>query len=408
MEWEYRPWNVGRNPGQFENVSQDNIIEGPRRTRAHLISSELATVYAHIALVVDEEAPINGVWEEESVFVGVAMPGVPKNYADAIASPNRIQCQREMSDGWDAFDSHNVLMPSKLPHGARALGTTWVYTLKTNADGSLKYKASLVAQGFAQRPGIDVNKTFAPVARTSTIEFIIALAAARNLKLKHLDFNTAFLNGKMTEDVYIKVPPSYPGKVGPANVLKLVGSIYGTKQAPREWHRALDSLMIEQGYSKSNADVCVYLKTVKGQEVVVVIYVDDGLILAPSDEIMAAELAVLHNVYTLKRLGPVSTFLSIEVDRSPRDIVIHHSRYVRSILNRFGFVSPSRARANTPMEERALTTTFSEPFDNITLYQSAVGALMFTATYVRADIAVAVRSAAQKVIGPCEAHDRSV
>lgn len=88
----------------------------------------------------------------------------------------------------------------------------------------------------------------------------------------------------------------------------------------------------------------------------------------------------LLKVYTLKRLGPVSTFLSIEVSQSRRSIVIAHSRYVCSILDRFGFVSPSRAQANTPMEERTTTTTFSEPFNGIKVYQSAVRALMFTAT----------------------------
>ena len=400
--WEYRETRVGRNPGRLENVNKDNIIEGARR-RAHLVSAEPAAVYAHVAIVLDDDEPVKGVWEEESVFIGIAMPGVPKNYADAISSPHRLHWLRAMMDEWEAFEAHNVLMPCKLPLGAKALGTTWVYTTKTSSDGSTKYKARLVAQGFAQRPGIDVNETFAPVARTSTIRYIFALAAARDLKLEHFDFNTAFLNGRMTEDVYIKVPPSYPGKVGPADVLKLVGSMYGTEQAPREWHRALDALMTRQGYVKSSADVCVYIKTIKNQQIIAVIYVDDGLILAPSTELINSELDLLHKVYTLKRLGPVSNFLSIEVARSTAGILIHHSRYINSILERFGFVTPSRNRATTPMEERSSVSILSDPYEDIPLYQSAVGALMFTATYVRVDIAVAVRAAAQKVIAPTQA-----
>ena len=236
-EWEYRPVPVGPNPGRYENVNSDSIVDGLRRPRAQFISTERAAVYAHIAIVADEEEPVDGVWGEDSAFVGVAMPGVSRKYGDAISSLQRLQWERAMMNEWEAFDSHNVLLPCKLPPGAKALGTTWVYTLKNTCVGSVRYKARLVAQGFAQRPGVDVNETFAPVARTSTIRYILALAASQGLKLEHFDFNTAFLNGKMTEDVYIKVPPNYPGKVGPTDVLKLIGSMYGTKQAPREWHK---------------------------------------------------------------------------------------------------------------------------------------------------------------------------
>lgn len=125
------------------------------------------------------------------------MPGVPHNYAGAAASPSRIQWQRAMSDEWDAFESHNVSIPSKLPYTMLTLGTTCLFTFETNADGSAKHKARPVAQGLAQRPGTDVTETFAPVA----------------------------------------------GKVDSADMLKLVGLMDGTMQALGKWHRAPNSLM---------------------------------------------------------------------------------------------------------------------------------------------------------------------
>ncbi|GAA6058317.1 hypothetical protein JCM3770_003611 [Rhodotorula araucariae] len=396
---QYVQYRTGRNPGRFEEIDEANILDGRRRTRGHLAGVERATIYARIAVVVDQEEPNDGQWDEEEIFVGVALPSVPRTYDEALSSAKARDWARAIQEEYDAFESHKVFLPARLPPGARALGTTWVFTLKTAADGSTRYKARLVAQGFAQRPGIDVNETFAPVVRSSTIRYLFALSAAKKLEIVHFDFNTAFLNGKMTEEVYIKVPPGYPGAVKDGQVLKLIGSMYGTKQAPREWHKALDSLMARMNYRRSDADVCVFTKVVDGSLVIIAIYVDDGLILASSKVLIERELAALHGVYSLKVLGPVSTFLSIQVEHLADGILIHHSKYVAAVLERFGFVLPSRARASTPMEDRPALDD-SPPFDDPTLYQSAVGALMFTSTYVRADLAVAVRAAAQKVLAP--------
>ena len=398
--YDYVQYRTGPNPGRFENIDASNIIEGRRRTRGHLALDDSA-IYAKVSIVLDQEEPLDGSWEEDSLFVGVALPSTPRTYAEALASPHARHWQTAMSEEFDAFEAHDVLLPSRLPAGARALGTTWVYTLKTNADGSTRYKARLVAQGFAQRPGIDINETFAPVARASTIRYVVALAAGKGLQLHHFDFSTAFLNGKMTEDVFIKVPPGYPGKVADGQVLKLVGSMYGTKQAPREWHKALEALMVRQGYAPASSDSCVFTKTVKNSLVIIAIYVDDGLIAASSEEIIKDELAALNSAYSLKHLGPASTFLSIEVAHLEDGIFIHHSKYVRSVLERFNIVIPSCRSASTPMEARPAVDT-SPPFHDIPLYQSAVGALMFTATFVRADLAVAVRAAAQKVVSPSQ------
>ena len=381
-QYEYRLVKSGPNPGQFENIDPANIIEG-RRTRGHLVLDSQESIFARLAIVADDEpASQDDVWEEVPVFIGVAMPDVPRTYQEAMASPFRAEWIRAMQAEWDAFESHKVLSPAKLPVGAKALGTTWVFTIKTNLDGTRRFKARLVAQGFAQRPGIDVNETFAPVARSPTIRYIVAFAAAKNLALTHFDFDTAFLNGRMTEDVFIRAPQGYPHSLSPGLVLKLDGAMYGTKQAPREWHRALESLMTRLGYRRSTSDVCVFVKTVKASLVVIAIYVDDGLIAAASEEVIAKELQELNAAYKLKILGPVSNFLSMQIEHYADGIFLHHAKYVRSILERFGFVTPSRSNASTPMDERR-AADISPPFDDVTLYQSAVGALMFTATYVR-------------------------
>lgn len=395
-------------PTPHAKIDVGNIIGGvdaPRasRHRANFvsISSPLETTFARLAVTLDDEDPIDGRWEEDSIFVGVTLPGIPKTFDEARNSPERSQWMDAVAQEWTAFEDHGVLQLAKLPPGARALGTTWVFTKKTNAEGKVeRFKARLVAQGFGQRPGIDVNETFAPVARMSTVRAIIALASAQSLIVEQFDFDTAFLNGKMTEDVYIKVPAGYPGKHGPGDVLKLIGSMYGTKQAPREWHRAIDTLMSKRGFQRSASDICLYTKVVNGKLVIIVLYVDDGIIAASSAEVIKAELDALHAIYKLKRLGLLTLFLSLEVDHRAAGIFIHQTKYVRSIVEKFGAVVPSRIRANTPMEDRPSLSATSPPYDDIANYQSLVGALQWAASFTRPDIAVAVRAAAQKVVAP--------
>ncbi|CAL8993145.1 unnamed protein product [Prunus brigantina] len=84
------------------------------------------------------------------------------------------------------------------------IGVKWVYKTKLNLDGSIqKHKARLVVKGYAQKPGIDFNENFAPVARLYTIRTLIALAAQKGWKLHQLDVKSAFMNGVLKEEVYV-------------------------------------------------------------------------------------------------------------------------------------------------------------------------------------------------------------
>ncbi|CAL9001991.1 unnamed protein product, partial [Prunus brigantina] len=121
-----------------------------------------------------------------------------------------------------------------IPFDKPVIGVKWVYKTKLNLDGSIqKNKARLVAKGYAQKPGIDYNETFAPVARLDTIRTLIALAAKNNWKLYKLDVKSAFLNGVLEEEVYIKQPYGFLVKGKEDKVYKLHKALYGLKQAPR-------------------------------------------------------------------------------------------------------------------------------------------------------------------------------
>ncbi|SGY38561.1 BQ5605_C003g02047 [Microbotryum silenes-dioicae] len=306
---------TGPNPGQFKNIDPSNILPAGSRRRPQLPENILPIILAIMVDVLD----------------------TPPMFHDKLSYNAYCAAVAAMVSELLQFDHHGVFQEVKWHEGIRVLGTIWVYSIKRDANGKIiRFKARLVAQGFAQRPGIDYHDTYAPVARSSMILFLIALAAAQGLYLEQFDFDCAFLNGKMTEDVYC---------------LKLVGSMYGTKQAPR--------------YMRATADACLYIKHSGTSFAIITLYVDDGLIASNNQSFLDSELGSLHKAFQLKHLGPVSYFLGFEIHRTKDYILVHQSRYVRTMLEKFDFASPSKRRA-------------------------------YASTRCRPDIAIAVRAVAQK------------
>ena len=91
-----------------------------------------------------------------------------------------------------------------LPPRKSRVGCKWICKIKTRSDGSIEhYKTRLIAKGFTQEYRIDYEETFAPVARISSIRALLAVAAARKWDLFQMDVKNAFLNGNLSEEVYM-------------------------------------------------------------------------------------------------------------------------------------------------------------------------------------------------------------
>ncbi|SGY12370.1 BQ5605_C011g06486 [Microbotryum silenes-dioicae] len=337
--WEYGdPAVKGRNPGRYEEIDANNEI--PHCTRSQRRDAEQQVMYGSA--------------------MSVSLPPVPSNYEEAMASPEADKWIAVIKAELDAMARHQVLIDSDLPSGARALGSKWVFTRKENAQGEVtRYKARLVAQGFAQRPGIDYNETFAPVARPSTILSLVGTAAAQGLFLEQFDFDSAFLNGTMTEMVYMKYPKGWDRPQ--------------TGQA-LQWNAAVNSLMVERGYKRSDADSCLYVKRVDEKFIYITLYVDDGMVASNDQEFLDAEIEAFNKVYKLKRLGPVKLFLGLEFKRTSDYIFVHQSKYIRNLVAMYGGGSVSKHPVKVPMEPRSDVEHSTDPFDDMALYQSAVSA----------------------------------
>ena len=120
----------------------------------------------------------------------------------------------------------------------------WIYKVKYLVDGSVeKCKDRFMARGFSQKEGIDYDETFAPIERYNSIRVIISLASVLGQKLLQMDVKTAFLNGKIEEEVYIEQPEGFELHGKDSHVCKFNKTLYGLKQAPRAWYARIDSYM---------------------------------------------------------------------------------------------------------------------------------------------------------------------
>ena len=141
------------------------------------------------------------------------------------------------------------------------------------------YKARLVAKGFRQVQGVNYNETFSPVAMLKSVRIILAIAAYFDYEIWQMDVKTAFLNGNLTEDVYMMQPEGFVDPTNAGKICKLQKSIYGLKQASRSWNIHFDEVVKGFGFIKNEEEACVYKKESGSSVAFLILYVDDILLI---------------------------------------------------------------------------------------------------------------------------------
>lgn len=323
------------------------------------------------------------------------LPKDPVTYKQALESPNKELWNKAMMSEINSLNENKTWDLVNLPDGRKALPCKWIYKLKTNPDGSIdKFKARLVLKGYSQQKGIDYDKTFSPVARLTTIRAIIAIAAKENLNLRQFDVATAFLNGSVEEEIYMKQPEGFHD--GTKQVCKLNRSLYGLKQAPRCWNSCIADFLRTTGFQQSEADPCLYIRIKGKSKVLIGLYVDDGLVASNTstagDEFIK-ELKTRFKITT----RPASYFLGMEIKAEKGKITLCQQAYIKKVLEKYGMTNCKPTP--TPIIKQSINDT--EPDVDINFpYRQAVGALTYLTVGTRPDIAYAVSVASRNLEKP--------
>ncbi|KAJ9539001.1 hypothetical protein OSB04_031734 [Centaurea solstitialis] len=364
---------VGRSPVDYHQAIQKNHpptlviggIQSPMITRKQ--SKSLPN--PHLSMI--------------SVFLSQTEP---KKAYDAMKDPSWIEAMQEellqfvLQHVWDLVD---------LPRRHRVIGTKWIFRNKTDERGIvIKNKARLVAQGYTQEEGIDYDDVFAPVARIEAIRLFLAFASYKGFKVYQIDVKSAFLYGTIDEEVYVSQPPGFEDPKYPDKVYKLRKALYGLHQAPRAWYDTLTSYLLDNKFERGVIDKTLFIKRTETDMLLVQIYVDDIIFGSTKDDMCKEFEELMHKKFKMSSMGELTFFLGLQVKQKPEGIFINQSKYVASMLQKFGMNDAKPA--STPMEtHKHLTADVEGEEVDVHHYRSMIGSLMYLTTS-RPDIMFAV------------------
>ena len=263
-------------------------VDTTKTKRLSKLPSHLHDYYCHISEA-DTDIPYplsayvsyNNLSEEYKGYIcAIALHPEPTSFTQTKRFDEWLQA---MNEELMALEKSNTWTICSIPPDKHAIGCKWVYKINVNADGTLeRYKARLVAKGYTQQESIDFVETFSPVAKMTTVKTLLAVSAAKNWHLTQLDVSNAFLNGDLHEEIYMTLPPGCTSKQGeslPANaVYRLNKSLYGLKQASRQWFLKFSATLLNLGFKKSHSDHTLFIRNINGQYIAVLVYVDDIII----------------------------------------------------------------------------------------------------------------------------------
>ncbi|GJT60148.1 putative ribonuclease H-like domain-containing protein [Tanacetum coccineum] len=270
-----------------------------------------------------------------------------------------------------------------LPNGKRPIGTKWVFRNKKDERGIvIKNKARLVAQGYTQEEGIDYDEVFAPVARIKAIRLFLAYASFKDFVVYQMDVKSAFIYGKIEEEVYVCQPPGFEDPDFPDRVYKVEKALYGLHQAPRAWYETLSTYLLDNGFQRGKIDKTLFIKRDKGDILLVQVYVDDIIFGSTKKSLCTEFEKMMHKKFQMSSMGELTFFLGLQVKQKEDGIFISQDKYVTEILKKnFGYTRWS--------------------------IQSMIGSLMYL-TSSRPDIMFAVCACARYQVNPKVSHLHAV
>ena len=242
-------------------------------------------------------------------YIVLATLHKPHIYRKASTDP---LWQIVMKEELDVLSKNHTWDLVTLPLRKSVVGCKWIYKIQTRSDGSIKrYKARLVAKSFTQEYGIDYEETFALVACISSIRAPLAVDAANKWDIFQMDVKNAFLNGDLSEEVYMQPPHGL--SINSNKVCYLRRALYSLKQAPRAWFAKFSFTISRLGYMASHYDSALFLRHTDKCTILLLLYVDDMIITGDDLSGIQELKTFLSQQFEMKDLGHLSYFLGLEI-----------------------------------------------------------------------------------------------
>jgi len=337
---------------------------------------------------------------------------IPKSISEALDPANEFvkEWTAATKAELDSLQQNETWELVKLPSGRNAIQNKWVFKVKSDEKGLVdKFKARLVVKGYSQRPGIDFDETFSPVAHLASIRLIFALAASLKLKLRQLDVVGAFLQAELHEEIYMVQPEGHDSE-DPSLVCRLKKSLYGLKQAGLVWNNTINLFLTKDlGFKRLSSDACVYVMRSKDDIIIMSLSTDD-LLMAHNCPALAEEVvAELSKRFPMTDLGEPKRLLGMRISSSDDGILLDQETYILEQLSKFQMMDSKQV--DTPeqpgfyLDKDMCATSVDEKQDmKGTPFRELVGALNWIATCTRPDISHAVSSLCRYLDNPGRQH----
>ncbi|KAI0496003.1 hypothetical protein KFK09_022310 [Dendrobium nobile] len=314
-----------------------------------------------------------------------------------------LEWRQAMADEFLALQQQGTWDLVPPPPNAQVLDCKWTFHKKFNSYGNVaRFKARLVAQGNQQEYGIDYGETFSPVDKLPTIRVLFTIALSKGWPVQQLDVSNAFLHGQLTDTVYMAQPRGFIDNEFPDHVCHLRKSIYGLRQAPRQWYTTFMNYLIQLGFQYSTADPSLLTFKQDSTLIFLLVYVDDILVTGNNEALLSDMLSKLHNKFNMKNLGLAHHFLGIKIQKHQDKYFLSQSPYATSILNSINLFNCN------PLSNPSCTKLPDQvPIDNNLsaneTYKRVTGSLQYL-TLTRPDIAHAVNVLSQHLHEPSQTH----
>lgn len=263
------------------------------------------------------------------IYVNFVDANVPSNYNEAMNSSESREWQKAIDSEVESLTKNETRTFVDKPVDKKIIDVKCVYKRKSNDT----YKARLVVRGFQQDEFID--NVYSPVGRMETLKILLIYSCSHNLFIEQMDVETAFLNGTLKSEMYIKEPQGY--ETSHNKLCRLKKALYGLSESPRAWYKCLNKCMEQLNFERSKYEYCLYIKRDKKDTIYILVFVDDLLICCGDLNKINDIKSKLMSKFVMKDLGLVKNYIGIKIEYNRKKglMTLSQEKYIESLLSKY-------------------------------------------------------------------------